>query len=83
MKFDRTKERQPLGHLLADLEEWQRMKIKTRLKELGFSQGQWKGLLTNAAAHKVPAFVRDVIVGELPDSAQLFNHPNLKTERVA
>lgn len=78
MNIDSKKERQPLGRVLVQLEEWQRLKIRSKLQTLGVSQGQWKGILTYAEAHKLPTFIRDVIVEELPETSYLFNHPILK-----
>jgi hypothetical protein len=83
MNIDNTKERPPLGRALANLDEWKRLKIKKRLRDLGITQGQWKGYLIYAEAYKLPAFVRDVIVEELPDTAELFSHPQVKSEKVA
>ncbi|PWJ53916.1 hypothetical protein CLV98_12032 [Dyadobacter jejuensis] len=75
MNIDSTKKRRPLGHLLVSLAGWKRLKIKSRLTELGISQGQWQGMLTYAEAHKLPTFVRDIIVEELPEAKDLFQHP--------
>ncbi|MCF0071311.1 hypothetical protein LZD49_12590 [Dyadobacter sp. CY261] len=80
MKPDTNIKREALGAALAALPTWRRSKIKSELKDAGFTENQWKRLLSSAEAHKVPAFVRDIIVNELPDTAHLFNHPNLKAE---
>lgn len=78
MNIDSTKERQPLGTMLMQLEEWQRRKIRTKLRNLGVSQGRWKGILTYAEAHNLPTFIRDAIVEELPNATELFHHPKLQ-----
>ncbi|WP_254562179.1 hypothetical protein [Dyadobacter diqingensis] len=78
MNIDSTKERKPLGKVLIALEEWQRLRLRLKLRALGVSQGQWKGLLTYAEAHKLPKFIRDAIVEELPDTADLFENPKLQ-----
>ncbi|SEI39859.1 hypothetical protein SAMN05216327_101234 [Dyadobacter sp. SG02] len=82
MNIDKTKKRPPVGTALSEIEDWRRRKIKAELKAVGFTEGQWKGLLANAEGYKVPAFVRDIIVKELPETAHLFNHPQLKAEAV-
>lgn len=80
MNFNDTKERMPLGRVLFRMEEWHRRRLRKDLLSLGLSQGQWKGLLTYADAHKLPPFIRDTIVKELPETAELFTHPDFKTE---
>lgn len=81
MNIDRTKNRQPLGRALMAQEEWKRLKIRARLRDLNVTQGKWKGLLTYAEAHNLPTFIRDVIVEEIPETADLFNHPDLKADQ--
>ena len=83
MNIDRTKEREPLGLKLANLEDWNRTKIRKRLSLLGVTQGKWKRILTTAKAYDLPPYIRDVIVEELPETADLFNHPNLKPESIS
>lgn len=78
MNIANKKKRTPLGETLYAKEEWQRIKIKTRLLSLGFSEGNWRGMIERIDAHRLPTFVRDVIVDELPDTAVLFNHPKLQ-----
>lgn len=77
MNIHRSKTRQPLGEFLVKQESWRRNKIRGELKLLGLTQGQWKGILTNTEAHKLPSYVRDVIVKEWPDSEDFFKHPKL------
>lgn len=77
MNIHQSKTRKPLGQLLVDQEQWRRSKIRAELQDLGLTQGQWKAILTNAEAHKLPSYVRDVIVKELPAAEEFFKHPKL------
>lgn len=77
MNLHRSKARRALGQFLVSQEHWRRNKIRSELQELGLTQGQWKAILTNAEAHKLPTYVRDVIVTELPAAAKFFKHPKL------
>lgn len=78
MKVDNVKNKTPLGDVLSKLEEWQRLKIKASLFKLGFTEGKWRGLIERVEAYNLPGYVRDVVVKELPETTELFNHPNLK-----
>ena len=77
MNLHQSKARRPRGQFLVGQEHWRRNKIRAELQELGLTQGQWKAILTNAEAHKLPTYVRDVIVTELPAAAKFFKHPKL------
>lgn len=75
MNISVDKNRTPLGNVLFDLPEWRRNKIKSKLVELGLSEGKWRGIHERVEAHLLPAFVRNVIVEELPETENLFEHP--------
>lgn len=77
------KNRTALGEVLFTQEKWKRLKIKSRLIKLGYTQGQWRAIYERTDAWLLPAFVRDVIVEELPETAELFNNPEFKMEKVA
>ncbi|CAG4992321.1 hypothetical protein DYBT9275_00939 [Dyadobacter sp. CECT 9275] len=82
MNIVSNKNRTPLGEVLFAQSEWRRMKIKADLLALGLSEGRWRGIHERVEAHLLPAYVRDVIVKELPQTAPLFEHPKLKCELV-
>ena len=77
MNIHQSKPRQALGQFLVNQEYWRRNKIRGELQQLGLTRGQWKAILTNAEAHKLPTYVRDVIVEEWPDAEKFFKHPKL------
>jgi hypothetical protein len=83
MNVDREKERQPLGQALIELDHVDRMVLRRKLIRIGLTQAKWKHILTNAVAYELPSFVRDAIVESVPSTAELFEHPNLKTEPVS
>jgi hypothetical protein len=82
MNVDRDKERQPLGQALIKLDNVDRLVLRRKLLRIGLTQAKWKHILTNAVAYELPSFVRDAIVKEVPTTAELFEHPNLKAETV-
>lgn len=75
MNIKTNKDREPLGEILINIEDWHRQKIRKRLNRLEVTQGKWKRILTTAEAYKLPVFIRDVIVEELPNTSHLFKHP--------
>lgn len=79
MNISTNKVRTPLGRVLFfDIEPWQKTKIKKRLEGLGLTEGGWRSIHERTAAYRLPTYVRDVIIEELPDYAYLFEHPSLK-----
>ena len=76
------KNRTALGEVLFMQEKWKRLKIKSRLLDLGYTQGQWRAIYERADARLLPAFVRDVIVEEIPETEELFRITEQKSEKV-
>lgn len=77
MNVSKNKKRTPLGEVIFKLPDWQKNKIKDRLTELGLSEGKWRGIHERVEAHLLPTFVRDVIIEELPQTKDLFEHPKI------
>lgn len=77
MNIDKTKKREPLGQYLIEVETWKRSKIRDKLKDLGVNHMAWHRILTVTEAHKIPTYIRDIIVEELPETAPFFKHPKL------
>lgn len=76
--------RTPLGKVLFfEIDPWHKDKIRKRLKDLGLTDGKWRTIYERTEAHLLPAFVKDVIVEELPQTAQLFEHPEMLEEGAA
>ena len=83
MSISVEKNKTALGEVLLAKEKWQRIKIKSRLLNSGLTEGKWRGLQYRVEAHLLPAFVRDIIIEELPETQDLFKTPEFKSEKVA
>ena len=77
MRISTQKSRTPLGKVLFTIPEWHRKKIKGRLVKLGVTEGGYRTIHERTPAHLLPSFIQDVIVDELPNTAEVFTHPNL------
>ena len=75
MNIDRNKPREPLGQALILLDGLELMRIRRRVLRTGATKSVWRRILTTAKAYTLPTHVRDVLVEELPETAELFNHP--------
>lgn len=70
--------RTPLGKVLfCQIDPWKMVKIKKRLVGLGLTEGGWRTIYERTPAYKLPTFVRDVIIKEIPEAEPLFDHPKL------
>jgi hypothetical protein len=53
MNISSKKCRTQLGEILFLLPEWNRVKIKRRLNELGLSEGRWRSIYERTEAYKL------------------------------
>lgn len=77
MNISRTKKRTPLGVELFKLPAYERDRIRTKLTEVGLTEGGWRSIYERTDAHLLPVFVRDIIVKEMPAAEKFFKHPKL------